>query len=69
MISGSVAAIGAGIVAVGAGLGIGIMAYSALQGMARQPEMTAKLQVNMLIAAALIEGIALFSLVICLLCK
>ena len=63
------ASIGAGLVVVGAGVGIGMLATSALQGIARQPEATPKLQVNMLIAAALIEGIALFSAVICFLGK
>jgi F-type H+-transporting ATPase subunit c len=68
-VTGSVAAIGAGLVAIGAGLGIGIMAAGAMEGIARQPEMAPKIQVSMLIAAALIEGIALFSAVICLLAK
>lgn len=68
-IGGSVAAIGAGLVTLGAGLGIGKLAASAMDGIARQPEATPKIQVNMLIAAALIEGVALFAAVICLLCK
>lgn len=67
MLSGSVAGIGAGLVAIGAGMGIGLIWKAALEGIARQPEVTPKLQVNMLIAAALIEGIALFCAVICLL--
>lgn len=62
---GSFAAIGAGLVIIGAGLGIGLLASAALQGMARQPEATQKIQTAMLIAAALIEGVALFALVIC----
>jgi F-type H+-transporting ATPase subunit c len=62
---GSIAAIGAGLAAIGAGLGIGLIGYAMLQGMARQPEMAPKLMVNMLIAAALVEGVALFALVIC----
>ena len=68
-ISGSLAAIGAGVVCVGAGVGIGRLASSAMEGIARQPEAAPKIQVNMLIAAALIEGVALFALVICLLGK
>ena len=68
-ITGSLAAIGAGLVCVGAGIGIGIMAGSAMEGIARQPEAIPKIQVNMLIAAALIEGVALFGMVICLLSK
>jgi F-type H+-transporting ATPase subunit c len=61
------ASIGAGLVVVGAGIGIGLLAGQAMSGIARQPEATGKIQVNMLIAAALIEGIALFGAVICLL--
>lgn len=67
--SGSVAAIGAGLVAIGAGLGIGRTAASAVESIARQPEMAAKIQVTMLIAAALVEGTALFCAVICILAK
>lgn len=67
VIHGSFAAIGAGLVTIGAGLGIGLLAAAALQGMARQPEATPKIQVAMLIAAALIEGVALFSALICFL--
>lgn len=63
------ASIGAGLVAIGAGLGVGLLASSALQGIARQPEATPKIQVNMLIAAALVEGVALFCAVICFLQK
>lgn len=67
--SGSVSSIGAGLVAIGAGLGIGRAAASAVESIARQPEMAPKIQVTMLIAAALIEGVALFCAVICLLAK
>lgn len=67
--SGSLAAIGAGLVTIGAGLGIGKLAAGAMEGMARQPEMAPRIQIGMLIAAALIEGIALFCAVICLLAK
>ena len=65
-ISGSIVSIGAGLVAIGAGLGIGKLAASAMEGIARQPEAAPKIQVNMLIAAALIEGVALFCAIICL---
>ena len=61
------AAVGAGLVTIGAGLGIGRLAASALEGIARQPEAANKIQQVMLIAAALIEGIALFAAVICFL--
>lgn len=67
--TGSIAAVGAGLVAIGAGVGIGTLSAAALEGMARQPDMAPKLQVNMLIAAGLVEGTALFMAVICLLCK
>ena len=68
-ITGSIAGIGAGLVTIGAGLGIGKLAASAMDGIARQPEVAPKIQVTMLIAAALIEGVALFCAVICLLAK
>jgi len=67
--SGSVAAIGAGIVTIGAGYGIGKLASAAMEAIARQPEAAPKIQVSMLIAAALIEGVALFAAVVCLLAK
>ncbi len=59
--------IGAGLVVIGAGIGIGRLAGQAMEGIARQPEATAKIQTAMIIAAALIEGVALFCAVICLL--
>ena len=58
------AGLGAGLAVIGAGIGIGKLAAAALEGTARQPEASVKLQVGMLLAAALIEGVALFSLVI-----
>ena len=66
---GSVSAIGAGLVVIGVGIGIGKLAAAAMEGIARQPEATPKIQVNMLIAAALIEGVALFGAVICFMSK
>ena len=59
------AVFGAGLVTFGAGVGIGKIASSAMEGIARQPEATAKIQTAMIISAALIEGIALFCAVIC----
>ena len=67
--TGSIAAIGAGLVTIGAGVGIGKLAASAMDAIARQPEAAPKIQVNMLIAGALIEGIGFFCAVICLLAK
>lgn len=61
---GSVAAIGAGIAVLGAGIGIGRIGGSAVEGIARNPEASGKIQVVMLIAAALIEGVALFGVVV-----
>ena len=59
--------VGAGLVVIGAGIGIGQIGGKAMEGMARQPEAAGKIQGAMLIAAALIEGVALFGAVICLL--
>jgi F-type H+-transporting ATPase subunit c len=59
--------IGAGIVVVGAAKGIGHLAGSALEGIARQPEAGGRIGTNMIIAAALIEGFTFFALVIVLL--
>ena len=61
------AGIGAGLTIIGAGLGIGKLAASALEGTARQPSATGDIRTSMLIAAALIEGAALFALIICIL--
>ena len=61
--TGTVSAIGVGLVVLGAGLGIGKIGASAVEGIARQPEATAKIQTAMIIAAALIEGVALFGVV------
>ena len=61
------AGIGAGLVTLGAGLGIGRIGGSAMEGIARQPEAAGKIQTAMLISAALIEGVAFFNAVICLL--
>jgi len=61
------AGIGAGLAIIGGGLGIGILAYGAMNGMARQPQSAGTIQTGMLIAAAFIEGIAFLALVICFL--
>jgi F-type H+-transporting ATPase subunit c len=58
------AAVGAGLAAVGAGLGIGRIGGSAVESTARQPEMAGKINTQMIIAAALIEGVALFAVVV-----
>jgi F-type H+-transporting ATPase subunit c len=61
------AGIGAGVAAIGAGVGIGRIGGSALESMARQPESTGDIRANMIVAAALIEGVALFAVIVCLL--
>lgn len=60
-------AFGAGIVILGAGLGIGKIGSSAVESMARQPEVAARIQTAMIIAAALIEGATFFGLIVCML--
>ena len=67
MITGSIAAIGAGLAVIGAGIGIGQIGGKAVEGIARQPEAASKIQTNMIIAAALVEGVALFGVVVALL--
>lgn len=58
-------AFGCGLVVIGAGYGIGRLAGSALESMARQPEVAGNIQVAMIIAAALIEGFTFYALFIC----
>ncbi|MGH2671316.1 MAG: ATP synthase F0 subunit C [bacterium] len=58
------AGVGAGLAAIGAGIGIGRIGGQAVEAMARQPEMAARVQTGALILAALIEGAALFGIVI-----
>lgn len=60
----SLAAVGAGLAVIGAGLGIGRIGGSAMDAIARQPEAYSKIQLAMIISAALIEGAALFAIVI-----
>jgi F-type H+-transporting ATPase subunit c len=61
------AAIGAGLAVIGAGLGIGRIGGSATEGMARQPEIAGTIQTGALILSALVEGAALFAIVVALL--
>ncbi len=60
-------AIGAAVTIIGAGLGIGKIGQAAVESMARQPEAAGQIQTAMIIAAALIEGVTLFALVVCFL--
>jgi F-type H+-transporting ATPase subunit c len=61
------AGLGAGIAAIGAGMGIGRIGESAVASIARQPEAVGDIRSNMIVAAALIEGVAFFAIVVCLL--
>ncbi|MGY3213396.1 ATP synthase F0 subunit C [Mucilaginibacter sp. HD30] len=61
---GSIAALGAGLAVIGAGIGVGQIGGKAVEGIARQPEAAAKIQTAMIIAAALVEGVALFGVVV-----
>ncbi len=67
MIYGSIAAIGAGLAVLGAGIGIGTIGGKAVEAIARNPEASGKITSTMIIAAALIEGVALFGVVVGLL--
>jgi len=64
---GSVAAIGAGLAAIGAGIGIGQIGKGAVEGIARQPEAANEIRTNMIVAAALVEAVSLFAVVVALL--
>jgi len=59
------AGLGAGLAAIGAGLGIGKIGGSAMDAIARQPEATNKIQTNMILTSAFVEGVALFAVVAC----
>ena len=61
------AAVGAGLATIGAGIGIGKIGGGAMEGMARQPEAGGDIRSTMIIAAALVEGVAFFAVVVCLL--
>ncbi len=60
-------AIGAGLAAIGASMGIGMIGAKAMEAIARQPEAAGDIRMNMIVAAALIEGISLFAVIITLL--
>lgn len=61
------AAIGAGLATIGAGIGIGKVGEGAMEGIARQPEATGNIRSTMIIAAAMVEGVAFFAVVVCFL--
>jgi F-type H+-transporting ATPase subunit c len=64
MVVGSIAAIGAGLAAIGAGIGIGQIGKGATEGIARQPEAANDIRGAMIIAAAFVEAVALFAVVV-----
>lgn len=61
------AALGASLAVIGAGIGIGKIGSAAMEAIARQPEASGNIRMSMIIAAALIEGVALLAVVVCLL--
>ena len=61
------ACIGASIAVIGAGIGIGKIGSSAMEAIARQPQSTGDIRSNMIVIAALIEGVAFFALIVCIL--
>ena len=63
---GAFAAIGAGLAAIGAGIDIGQIGGSAMEAMARQPEMQGKLQGSAIVLIAFVEAVALFAVVVSL---
>ena len=63
-LAGMGAAIGAGLSAIGAGIGIGKIGCSAMEAIARQPEAAGDIRSNMIVIAALIEGVALFAVIV-----
>ena len=61
------ACLGAAIAAIGAGIGIGKIGGAAMEAIARQPESSGDIRSNMIVIAALIEGVALFAVIVCVL--
>ena len=60
------AGLGAGLAAIGAGYGIGRLGGQAMDGIARQPQMSGDIRISMIIAGALIDGVAFFAVIVCL---
>tara|TARA_B100000780_G_C21126791_1_gene457562 strand:+ start:11821 stop:12024 length:204 start_codon:yes stop_codon:yes gene_type:complete len=65
--TGSIAALGAGLAVIGIGIGIGQIGGHAMDAIARNPEASSKISSNMIITAALVEGAGLFGIVVSLL--
>ena len=66
-VTGLGASIGAAIAAIGAGIGIGKIGAAAMEANARQPEAAGDIRSNMIVIAALVEGVALFAVIVCVL--
>ena len=66
-VGGGIGALGAGLAAIGAGIGIGKIGGSAMEAIAREPEAAGDIRSNMIVAAALVEGVALFAVIVSLL--
>lgn len=62
------ASIGAAIAAIGAGIGIGKIGAASMEAIARQPEASGDIRSNMIVIAALVEGVALFAVIVCAMC-
>lgn len=60
------ACLGAAIAAIGAGIGIGKIGAAAMEAIARQPESAGDIRSNMIVIAALVEGVALFGVIVCI---
>ncbi len=67
--TGSIVAIGMGLAAIGAGIGVGAIGGRAMEAIARQPEAIGDIRANMLITAALVEGVALIAIIMAFLVK
>jgi F-type H+-transporting ATPase subunit c len=65
MSAAGLAAIGAGLTAIGGGIGIGLIGWASAQGIARQPEAQKQILTTMFISAALVEGVVFFCAVMC----
>lgn len=66
-VTGLGASLGAAIAAIGAGIGIGKIGAAAMEAIARQPEAAGDIRSSMIVIAALVEGVALFAVIVCVL--
>lgn len=67
--TGSIVAIGMGLAAIGAGIGVGVIGGKAMEAIARQPEALGDIRANMILTAALVEGAALIAIIMAFLVK